>query len=177
MSERARLVTERELSGVLRRLTELEQRLGRVEVTEVPISNIAARVFYSSNQSIVNGGSGTILTFNTEIDDPGGFWDAGTPTRLTIPSAGNYIFGVGATWAGNSTGYRELQVLLNGTTVILSDDRSPPGAVDFTHTTAGRRAFAAGEYIQARAFQNSGAGLNILGFTEFSPIFWIQRVA
>lgn len=32
-----RLVTERELSGVLRRLTELEQRLGRVEVTEVPI--------------------------------------------------------------------------------------------------------------------------------------------
>lgn len=35
MSER--LVTERELEGVLRRLQDFERRLGRVEVTEVPI--------------------------------------------------------------------------------------------------------------------------------------------
>lgn len=63
MSER--LVTERELSGVLRRLTELEQRLGRVEVTEVPIVQ-------AGTWTPALFGDGTAGSFTYDLTNTGG---------------------------------------------------------------------------------------------------------
>lgn len=61
MSER--LVTERELEGVLRRLTELEQRLGRVEVTEVPIVQVGTWEPKLSGDGVQPG----VFTYNATV--------------------------------------------------------------------------------------------------------------
>lgn len=179
MSER--LVTERDLEGVLRRLQALEQRLGRVEVTEVPMPNIGASVYRTANQS-TNSGANTAIQFTSEEWDTAGFHDNVTNnTRLTAPYSGNYsvwacvqfaaaggniryiYFGKnGLSTTGNLKGLALQQVALAGQVVALISSAT------FVNLSAG-------DYIELFAFQDSGAALNVTP-QAYAPWFQIHKM-
>ena len=61
----------------------------------------AVAVQNTASQSIVAGAT-TTLTYNSEFYDRGNMWNAGSPTIVTIPTAGSYF--IASTGAGNLAG-------------------------------------------------------------------------
>jgi hypothetical protein len=132
----------------------------RMDATRDPI--IGARLDHSVNQTITDA-TDTVLTWDTEIYDIGGFHDGVNPTRLTAPTDGLYHVGANVRWSNNATGERRVQLLhsssgnafasqsahfASGTAVILLDQQV---SMDYYAL--------AGEYFEARVYQNSGGNL------------------
>ena len=98
---------------------------------------------------------------------------APNPTRLTC----QYVICANIRWAANAVGIRGMQIYLNGATIIgysLPD----AGSVTFTAqaiTTTYK--LVAGNFVELRAFQNSGGNLNVEAQLNYSPEFSMVRVA
>lgn len=139
----------------------------------------ACRVYNNVNQSIPVGGSGTFLAFNTERFDTNTMHDTVTNNgRITFNTAGLYVVSFSGSWAAVAGGIRVFELWLNGLTTKLAGWLdSPPSATDAraaTITTLWK--MAAGDYVQALAYQTSGGALNVVGtgntFPEFSAV-WV----
>jgi hypothetical protein len=135
------------------------------------------RVRHDAAQSATSG-AGLVLAFNTERYDTDTMHDPATNnSRITCVTAGRYHLGVVISMAANATGYREVGLLLNGATVIAAADVPSVGAGAPTRLTASADyALAAGDYVEAYAFQNSGGALNVEAVTAFSPEFWAHWI-
>lgn len=121
-------------------------------------------VWNSAVQSIATGGSGTALTFDTEDIDPAGMHaPASSTSRITFSRAGYWRVHARTTFAANVTGVRGLNITKNGST--------PLGSANVVVNIAGNDTtfechipstlFAAGDYVEVIAFQNSGGNLNV----------------
>ena len=92
---------------------------------------LGARVTHSAAQTIVTA-TGSGLAFNTERYDPDGFHDNVTNnSRLTVPAGcgGRYLIIGNVSWTPNATGARQVNVTLNGATVLASSlDRAVSAA-------------------------------------------------
>lgn len=131
----------------------------------------------------------TVLPFTQALYDSGGFFNIGSPTRLTIPETGKYIVGFSCVFEYNINGQRAAYVRKNGVATILKEIyfASQNGATD-AQTLRGQRVkrLAAGDYLDLAVAQDSGSTLQILNtqtfesvpnfYQEFSPILWAQRV-
>lgn len=74
---------------------------------------LACRVESANNQATIST-QRLLVIYGTVVRDDGGFWSAGTPTRLTAPETGWYTVSCG--WgmtASNGTGNRILRLLKN----------------------------------------------------------------
>ena len=128
-----------------------------------------------------NNAAQTIINFDDEISDNNAMHDnAVNNSRITINVAGIYDVGFSGEFATAADYQRVMgSILLNGATVIARDQI--PGTVTNapqrpTVTTV--RRFAAGDYIEAQAFQQNGAAAarNLTLNTEYSPIFYAARI-
>lgn len=139
---------------------------------------LGARVYNSANISVVSGGSGTILTFNSERYDTDNIHSTVSNTsRLTATTAGKYHISGTLFFANNTTGARGLQILLNGATNI---------AIVRIPTVAGTDVpalnistvydLAAGDYVELIAYQTSSGALNVTASGNQSPEFMMHRV-
>lgn len=138
----------------------------------------ACRVYHNAAQSAPNA-TFLVLAFNSERFDLASLHDTATNnSRLTASSAGIYhIFGH-VSWAANATGIREVQILLNGATVIADIIVPTAGAGAVTSMTIDTLyALAAGNYVELRVWQNSTAALNISNLGNYSPEFGMRWVA
>jgi len=132
--------------------------------------SINAKVTRAANQSIP-ASTQTLLTWDTVTQDSGPFWAAGAPTRLTVPTAGMYFFGVSADFnTGATAGRLLLELLVNG---AGSGSRSEliRYASDFAcgNVTCAMRLNAA-DYVTANVYST-------YAITSDSPnTFWIVRV-
>lgn len=110
--------------------------------------------------SIANSAD-TTLKFPTVTIDDDSAWNAATGI-YTCATAGVYLFTLAVQWASNATGFRELQIISNGTPTEARGRAS--GAVD----TGGRLSISmlvkltAGQTVSPVAFQSSGAALSTL---------------
>jgi hypothetical protein len=118
------------------------------------------RAWQSSAQSIPNGGSGTVLTSWTVLEDTYTGWSAGTST-YTVQVTGKYqITGCYYSNAGTGVGHvAQVFVVINGASIS--------GGVFPISSTAGwgvdvyfEQYVDVGDTIKLAAFQNSGAALN-----------------
>lgn len=114
------------------------------------------------------------VTFTSQdYDTTGDIFDAGTPTRLTIPKDGFYLVRSEVQFDGSTTGTRWLALVKNGT--IDNATGSPtaggtlistfalggvPGA-DTRLQAAAEIELADGDYVTANIRQSSGGALNI----------------
>ena len=125
-----------------------------------------------SNQSIPNA-TATAIEFDTVVTDPTGLWNSATPTRLTAPVAGQYLVTATAFWATAATGEALLRIQKNGV--------SPSGfygvssipmlaGFDAGNSVAVIVPMAAGDYVEASAFQNSGGAVSVNGSTNGAPL-------
>lgn len=138
------------------------------------IGTAGANVTRSANQSITNA-TPTALSFDTEINDTGSYWDGGSPTRLTFGVTGWYVFGVSVEMTVDDGVTSTLQCLLNGATSLGFSQREATWArehiliarymtagdfVEFivTHTAAAARNFTGRGWV---GFKASGQGANV----------------
>lgn len=135
-----------------------------------------ARATHSAAQSIASGAF-TALAFDTERFDNDAIHDTVTNnSRLTCKSAGKYLVGGQVEFAVNGNGQRFLQIFKNGATSL-----GEQGVPNQSATHAARIGvvtladLAVNDYVELKAFQDSGGNLNVTKSNELSPEFWMVR--
>lgn len=127
------------------------------------MANSGARVYRSTNQSVSSGF--TAIQFNTEIYDVGDYFDAGTPTHLTIPEDGYYFISGGIqsnfVYQYPSNYYRGVFIRKNGTTYIAGTKFY--AGTDARQHVSCMHEFSAGDYIEIMSYIGSGGGSTITG--------------
>lgn len=126
---------------------------------------VAGELATSSNISPASA-TPTALTFNFAGLDTGGFYSAGSPTRLTFPESGVYLIGCSVIFVGPFPYDAEVQLMYNGSAQIVGDSRTLPSSA-IAHqglTISTIQAVATpGDYITALATQYSG-GIRSIGY-------------
>lgn len=130
-------------------------------------SFVGCNIYLSSSQSIATA-TATAIQFNAETFDTDSFHDNVTNnTRVTIPSGkgGKYLFTAWANLETNATGYRNLELLKNSTTLTGS------WSIGFTPNASGYAGICgavvinltAGDYMEVLYTQTSGSNKNVVG--------------
>jgi hypothetical protein len=139
-----------------------------------------ARAEFTADQNITNN-TFTNLCFDTTAFDNDHLWDAtgacgatGAKTKLVAPVAGVYQVDAAVQWANDSTGVRVLRLTKNGTSDLVTDQRT---AAAFTGNTASTLVkLGAGGFVQAEVLQNSGGTLAALGVpTTNLAMTWVGK--
>lgn len=134
-----------------------------------------ASVYRNVVESIPNAAY-TRATFTIEMFDTNNFWDAGNPSRLTVPRAGYYLVGGKIGWDINPTNVREVKLYINGsgaTYAAMSNACIALSGVLTRLTIVFLVHLSAGDYVELFLWQNSGGALNHGGDRSY---FWILDV-
>lgn len=131
-------------------------------------SNVMGKCAYaqkSANQSIPNS-SFTAVTFDNLIFDDASIWSSGANTRLTVPSNVSRVrVASNVSFASNSTGYRYVAIVKNGSSRIASQlqlaDRNSQINICSPIINV-----AAGDYFEFFLEQNTGGALDVLATAE-----------
>lgn len=124
----------------------------------------AARVFHSVAQAVPNN-STTVLSFDSEAFDTGGFHSTTTNNdRLVAPRRGFYQVSANVSWE-IAAGDREIRILKGGSSnVTVADAETPANSGQFTRQNlSGLTLMEAGDFVIVAANQLSGGSLNIQG--------------
>lgn len=137
-----------------------------------------ARVWHDA-EVVSTSGVTLKIPFNSELYDTDTIHSTTVNnTRLTCKTAGKYIIG-GHFFIGPSAGgaRRATNILLNNTTVITYDEKWGASASVFPGMILSTvRNLAVDDYIELQFYQDSGGDINIQTVTEYSPIFYMQRI-
>lgn len=95
---------------------------------------------------------------------------------MTCKTAGKYQITGHIQWPTNATGIRNLDIILNGATVIadVTTIGNATNTVDQLVTTL--YDLAANDYVELRALQTSGGALNVNSVTNYSPELMMGRI-
>lgn len=125
----------------------------------------------NSNQSIATA-TWTPVQFDVTVEDLNSMHDSVTnTTRITAVRTGVYYFTAGIVWSTNSTGARGLAFLINGSTATYHSGIVVPSmsSVGVYLTTTLTVRLAAGDYVEAAAYQSSGASLALNSNSGLTP--------
>lgn len=129
-------------------------------------------VFHSTTQSVATGGTGTIMSANSEnFDNDAMHSTVSNTSRITAQTAGRYLLTANADFASNTTGTRQIQFRLNGSTFFATVriNAITGGFLSIVQTTA-TVVLAVGDYVETNLFQNSGGSLNST-LREFAALY------
>jgi hypothetical protein len=125
----------------------------------------------------------TVITDNTHLTVSTAFaYSASGQTATRVNSAivfrtaGYYSVGGLVVIDGNATGVRSMSMLLNNTTYIASDDRSPPGTFACLIACVRDYQFAQWDFVELQIYQNSGGSLNSQYNANYSPEFFAHQL-
>lgn len=151
---------------------------GAIGTSEFSASIPAARVTNSGDQTIGNTGV-TALAFDTERYDTANLHTSGNNTLLTAPVAGIYAITAQVQWASNATGFRQVSLQKNAASFLAVDTRNAVGGVTNTtaQTVTTQARLAAGDFVRAQVYQDSGGDLAVKAFSELSPEFSMTWLA
>jgi hypothetical protein len=124
---------------------------------------------FRSGVGTIPNATATIIDWNSERFDTNGFHDNVTNnTRITIPTgyAGRYLVTWQLGFNFNATGYREIELLINGSQFPQSYNLTTSTGYT-TQSAALVYPFSVGDYIQLRATQTSGGNLDISATQAF----------
>jgi hypothetical protein len=130
-----------------------------------PIAMLTA----TAAQSIANS-TITALTFDNEIVDTNNWHDNVTNnSRIKVDQGGFYLFLTQLSFVSNSTGFRMVYFLANGTVEQGRVIVVPPSGAETRITTSTIYSLSPNDYVEVMVFQNSGAALNVANriFTAF----------
>lgn len=148
----------------------------RVTLIDPAFIRPLVRVRRTSNQSIPDNTT-TAVSFDTAVFDPTTMWVIGSPTRLTILTAGLYLMGGCTSWEANATGTRELAFRVNGTTELESQDNRPDsGSVALQQALSYLWFFDPGDFVELIARQESGGARNLVTQAVYSTVLWMVYI-
>ena len=118
------------------------------------------RAYQSAAQTLTTAVSAAVTLDAEDIDTEAIHSTVTNNSRMTIVTAGRYRVMAGVTFSSNATGYREVLVKKNGTTVFyIRSATTSAGAPCLT--TTDEVLCSAGDYIEMYALQTSGGNLNL----------------
>jgi hypothetical protein len=82
--------------------------------------------------------------------------------KVFAPIDGVYQVVATVHWEEDSEGIRRISLRKNGTTAWATDSRAPLPADDTDQTASSLISLQEGDYVEARVFQNSGGGLQVI---------------
>ncbi len=144
------------------------------------------RVYRSADQTGLTTGAWTAVTFPTgsatEAWDTDAFHSLSTNTsRLTIPTGlgGRYLLTGCAVWDSNTTGNRALTFYKGGSTPVGVQTTITANSEGSMISIAAEVALAAGEYVEMKAYQSSGANRDLKYYAADHSISfslrWVSR--
>lgn len=139
-----------------------------------PLPALGSKV---SNSAVLGLTSGSLTLVDSTWDTlansgvgEGGFWVAGTPSRMTVRRDGWHMVTLYLAFAANGTGYRRGQILKNGATTIAGDYWATTATLFTGMTFTAAEYLVAGDYVQAYAAQLSGGALNLAAGSSFAMV-------
>lgn len=132
------------------------------------------RVGASANPSIPNSAM-TTVAFDTEAYDTDNIHSTTVNnSRLTATTAGFYSIGGTLSYTANATGYRALQILLNGATVLAGQGFVSSALSQSANwlNVSTMMFLSAADFVEVQTFQSSGGAL-VAG----TPLFWMALVS
>ena len=134
-----------------------------------------ARAYRNTNTAALGTGAWAAIDFDLEAYDGGtpqsNMHDNATnPSRLTVRVPGTYVVSACFEWANAAGAIRAARLILNQAVVLDVDSKAPVGGGNFTaHSLDSNYRFVIGDYVQVEGFQDSGAGLVVLGAGNLNP--------
>jgi hypothetical protein len=121
-----------------------------------------ASVYKTATQAIAHN-TATTITFNAESYDTNTYHDNVTNnSRLTVPSTGYYLVNALVQYDGNSTGYRDIILLKNGSQVTYFARGADATTTGYGPMWITRYVYlAANDYLTLTTYQTSGISLNL----------------
>lgn len=151
---------------------------GDIVISGGTVSPVACRIYRATNQSIPTGAGYTDVSFsNAAYEVNGEFWTSGA--TVTIPETGYYQIFAEGTFDGSgllATATANMQVLLNGTTTILEDERTV--AINGKPSLMGtaQRSFTAGDTLKMQVKHSEVGSLNLLAQGDHSPDIIVTKL-
>ena len=139
-------------------------------------TTIGARVTLGAVQAIPNA-AGTAIQFTQAQFDSSGFFDAGTPTRLTVPAGlgGVYAITGYVLFAASGVGIRQSSIPVNAAATHAINGPLPGnGAFNNGLPVPLTLALAAGDFVELEAYQSSGGALNALAGTNATSLALVR---
>ena len=124
-----------------------------------------ASIFSTAAQTLSNA-TETTLTYTSEKYDTDAYFTVGTSnTRFTVPAgkAGKYLITATTGFVNNATGQRYAQIYVNGTGVNLAQTPGVSASIDVYTYNSYVVSLAVSDYVELKAYQNSGGSLNVMG--------------
>lgn len=137
------------------------------------------RVYNDATISHAVSGTPQVVTFNTERYDTDTMHSTVSNTgRITFTTAGVYHIVGTVEFAANATGSRSLFIRLNGSTNVgAANDAVSSGTQVTRLQVVAEYNFAAADYVELVANQDSGGALNLVAVANYSPEFWASLVS
>lgn len=111
----------------------------------------------------VSTGLWTQLTLDsTVVDSYGGHSNTTNNSRYTAQVAGWYLVTAASCWASNSTGWRGIRILKNGTTAVAgsgTEVAANSSGVTAIGTPSVILYLSVGDYVEGEGYQTTGSGL------------------
>lgn len=127
------------------------------------------RVFNTTDPSISNNTT-TVLSFNSESFDTDNYHSTSSNTsRITIPTgkAGKYFINGKVEWYSNTSGYRSIYIVKNGTSFMCSSNIGAQ-TIAFDQFISMTIDLAVGDYVELHVYHNSGGSLNVYGGSNYT---------
>lgn len=145
------------------------------EISGGVFMSYGVRVARISTAQSINTDTVTSVSFDTETYDDAGFYNAGSPTVVTIPTnmGGTYLIGLHAAFAANTTGTRLMFLNINATNYYNPGvfTNATIDGLDTWMSATHERALSAGDAIKMQVQQGSNAALNLT-----SASMWVRKV-
>jgi hypothetical protein len=141
----------------------------------------AVRVYHNTTQS-VSTATHTALAFNSErFDTAGGAASTQHDTvtnnsRLTCRAAGKYQIGGHIAFTSSALGaFRLVRIRVNGSTYIAEQVIGPTASASLSVATL--YDLAINDYVELTCYQDTGSSMTIAVSSNYSPEFWMVRLA
>jgi len=130
--------------------------------------DISCKIYNNATVSIANN-STTVLAFPSELYDTDTMHDPTTNnSRITIKTAGKYIVMGRIKWSSNTTGRRQIFLLLNGSLAEGTEDSSNQAHHHYQEVCA-EMDLDVDDYVELQAYQTSGGSLDSLQMNSLYP--------
>lgn len=140
-------------------------------VLNVPRVSIYQNAAFSSTTAVEFSVTWDSLEYDTDS-----MWESVThPGRITVSSPGIYLFNCWMEWVSNATGFRQQYFRKNGAGIAAQATFATALTGSVTDTVLSAQvSMNRGDYMEVRALQNSGGGLNVSGATLASRLNGFQ---
>lgn len=149
----------------------------KVQASNWPLRDVSCCAYNNANIS-VNDATYTILDLNSEYYDTDTMHDGGgaNPSRITVPVNGKYLCVASLVFAANATGVRKCTIMVNNANVGSVTIPAAGGGFTSEVQAISLLELSATDYVEVRAYQNSGGALNVTYGANNSPMLSVQLV-